>query len=123
MPPSVKRPNLPKDQTSPKGPVSRTQTSGIQPYKPKAVQEELFEDESSEDPEARPNEEPIIFVDVALGRNQQPVRIAIYADSEPEVLARRFIKQQRISSEAYLDELVYMLQHAKDKAVSEKSDN
>ena len=60
---------------------------------------------------------------MALGRNQQPVRIAIYADSEPEVLARRFIKQQRISSEAYLDELVYMLQHAKDKAVSEKSDN
>lgn len=63
---------------------------------------------------------PIVYVDVSLGKssNSKPVRIALYNDSRPEDIARKFIRQQKISSEAYFNELVTMLYQAKDKAIN-----
>jgi hypothetical protein len=70
-------------------------------------------------------EQPIIFVDVALGNSgaspgdEHAVRIAIYKDSDPLNLALTFIREQHLSEKIYLDELVFMLKHAKEKALQE----
>ena len=61
-------------------------------------------------------------MDVALGGSQatqEPVRIAIYRGSDPVKLAERFLKQQRLAAETYLEELVFMLTDAKEKAQTE----
>lgn len=82
-------------------------------YKP--VQEAVDEDSSFDEPPSHLGE-PLMFVDVALGQDQKPVRISIYQDSDPAEVAERFITEQMVSREIYYEELVSMLTHAKDNA-------
>jgi hypothetical protein len=53
-----------------------------------------------------------MFIDISPSEDKQPARIALYEHSDPEKVARRFIKQQRISAEDYLEELIFMLTDA-----------
>jgi hypothetical protein len=53
-----------------------------------------------------------MFIDISPSEDKQPVRIALYEHSDPEKVARRFIKKQRISAEEYLEELIFMLEDA-----------
>lgn len=78
------------------------------------MQEVVDEDSSSFD---EPDyQEPLMFVDVALGQDSKPVRISIYEDSDPAEVAERFITEQMVSREIYYEELVSMLKHAKENA-------
>jgi len=36
--------------------------------------------------------EPLMFIDIALSEEMQPSRIALFEHSDPEKVARRFIK-------------------------------
>ncbi len=64
-----------------------------------------------------------MFIDIALSEDKQPARIALFEHSDPEKVARRFIKYQRISEEDYLEELLYMLKDAKENAINQKLSN
>ena len=59
-----------------------------------------------------------MFIDIALSQDQKPIRIAIYEDSDPEKIAKKFITQQGITN--HYEELVAMMQQAKQKALSEQ---
>jgi hypothetical protein len=53
-----------------------------------------------------------MFIDISPSEDKQPARIALYEHSDPEKVARRFIKKQKISAEDYLEELIFMLTDA-----------
>jgi hypothetical protein len=67
--------------------------------------------------------EALMFIDIALSEEMQPSRIALFEHSDPEKVARRFIKQKRISADQYLDELLLMLRDAKENAFRQKLAN
>lgn len=76
-----------KKSLPPKPILNQTSPSNgpIQPYKPvNEVEDEHF---SSDEEDKQREDEPIIFVDVAISKSQEPVRIAIYNDSDPVKLA------------------------------------
>jgi len=57
-------------------------------------------------------------VDVALGPNGKAMRISLFKSSVPEDEADKFIKEHQLSKATYYEELVAMLRHAKNKAMS-----
>jgi hypothetical protein len=61
-----------------------------------------------------------MFIDIALHQDQKPIRIALYEDSDPQRVAKKFIRQQRIDSSTYYEELVLMMRQAKEKALQDK---
>ena len=44
----------------------------------------------------------------------------MYEDSDPQRVAKKFIRQQRIDSSTYYEELVLMMVQAKEKALQDK---
>jgi hypothetical protein len=44
----------------------------------------------------------------------------LYEDSDPQKVALKFIRQQRIDSSTYYEELVLMMVQAKEKALQDK---
>ncbi len=87
-------------------------------YKPvQEVEEEYDSHDENTDSSAS---QPLMFIDIAMRPDQEPVRIAIYEDSDPLRLAKKFIKQQGIESAQHYDELVHMMQQAKEKVLAER---
>lgn len=64
-----------------------------------------------------------MYIDIALSEDKKPARIALFEHSDPEKVARRFIKHQKIPEEDYLEELLYMLKDAKENAINQKLSN
>ena len=84
----------------------------------------MEEEYESQSVDSHENEtEPLMFIDIALSEQQKPVRISLFEDSDPEKVARRFVKQQGIPPEDYLEELLFMLTQAKQNALSQKLTN
>ena len=90
----------------------------------KKVLSKVEEEYDSQSVDSRDQEsEPLMFIDISPSEDKQPARIALYEHSDPEKVARRFIKQQRISAEDYLEELIFMLTDAQKNAIQQKLSN
>ena len=61
-----------------------------------------------------------MFIDIGVKKDEKPVRIAIYEDSDPQQLAYKFITQQKIDDSEYYQELVTMMRQAKEEALIQR---
>lgn len=61
-------------------------------YKPVQEVEEEYDSHDSRDGYSVATSEPLMFIDIAMNPDQEPVRIALYEDSDPLKIAKKFIK-------------------------------